>query len=308
MKNNIAKYIFIAIISCTLMSAQAASPDQEDGKQAAQKRDDERNIQDWISAFYYYLNHGTFQEAIQEAERWIKRTEGIEDQHSRALYLKATALYVSNHYKDTIPVLDEIINLYITSNSEDALFIARKSMIDKAANLIAINKINDAITTYTSLLSYISESSEEKYKDMTARALYGQGLAYGIQGKSAEAIRFYFNIARRFQGTENPNIKITLSDTYLNLGSEMLNTGNSELAKTAWMTGIQELRMTNNMKILFNLSQMAIRLGRAQEKDREIEKAIFTYTEIVKIFSKIDAPAIQINVENAKQGLARLNQ
>jgi tetratricopeptide (TPR) repeat protein len=298
-------YIFFVIFSNPALPQSSILENQ---KLASQKGDDDRSIQDWISAFYHYLNQGNFEQAIKEAERWEKRSEGLDDQNSRALYLKSSALYILKRHDEVIPILEKITSLYLNSKSEEAVFIARKSMIDKAANFIIMRNLEKAMNAYDILYPHIVKSPETKYIEMTAKTLSGKGLIRTMQGNYPAAIPLYSGVIVILQNKNIPQADDTLSDAFLNLGIAFRENGETDLSIKTWMAGANRLQKSNNLKVIFNISQMMMRTAGSQEEKNNKELAINIYSDIIKYFSKFDTPEIQFNVEQAQRRLSKLTQ
>lgn len=137
------------------------------------------------------------EDKITEAEAVMKEISELDSTSDRLVFLKAYAQYMSGSLKPAIELFKETLKL--NSTHQRALELLEKAVksnlhFETAAILIEENKHNDAIETFTKILTV----DEKNFKVIQA-AYFQRSLAYFNIGSPTEALKDF----KLFQATQN---------------------------------------------------------------------------------------------------------
>jgi tetratricopeptide (TPR) repeat protein len=191
--------------------------------------------------------------------------------------------------------------LSTASQKPDLTRTSSKALLNKGITLDNLNRSEEAIAVYDTLIDRFADSTEPALQEQVARVFVNKGIILNHLNRSEEAITVYDTLVDRFADSTEPTLQEQVANALFNKGYTLgkLNRSDEEIA--VYESVIERFGNSTELVLQERVTNALINKGVGLFSLNRSQEAIAVYDDLLARFSDSAEPTLQRQVSKAHQ-------
>jgi tetratricopeptide (TPR) repeat protein len=177
--------------------------------------------------------------------------------------------------------------------------LVANALFSKGFTLGNLNRYEEEIAVYDTLLERFSNSTELALQEQVANALFNKGITLGNLNRSEEAIAVYDSLLERFSNSTEPALQEQVANALFNKGVTLGNLNRYEEEIAVYDSLLERFSNSTEPALQERVANALFSKGATLGNLNRLEEEIAIYDILLERFSKSTEPALQERVANA---------